>query len=256
MKSWEPDLYLKFATERTQPTIDLVSRIEMKNPRRIVDIGCGPGNSTAVLRTRWPQAKIIGLDNSIEMIQSATTSSPEGEWIFADATSWKDELTFDIVFSNAVFQWIPDHTPLLHHWMSQVGEEGVLAFQVPAHYDSPVHKVILEVSQNPIWREKMEDASNALTKEKPGFYYDLLRPLSRKIEIWETIYYHILESPYSILEWFRGTGLRPFLGVLPMDEDRKNFEALIVDGYTQAYPPQNDGKILFPFKRLFVISYK
>lgn len=256
MTKWEPDLYLKFVTERTQPAIDLVSRIEMKNPRRIVDVGCGSGNSTTVLRTRWPQATITGLDNSMEMIQAAITSYPAGKWIFSDAATWEDGKTFNIVFSNAVFQWIPDHRHLLHHWMSQVDKTGVLAFQVPAHYDSQVHQVILEVSRNPKWNKEMENARNALTKEKPGFYYDLLRPLSTNLEIWETIYYHSLESPYAILEWFRATGLRPFLGALSQDEDRQNFEAMVVGGYARAYPPQSDGKVLFPFKRLFVIAYK
>jgi len=256
MNPWEPDLYLKFATERTQPTIDLVSRIVQVSPRRIVDVGCGPGNSTAILRHRWPQAEIIGLDNSAEMIHAARTSFPNEKWILADGSSWQDEKAFDIVFSNAVFQWIPNHPNLINHWMAEVAENGVLAFQVPAHYDSPVHQVILDVSRDPKWNSKMEDARNALTKEKPGYYYDLLRPLSKKIELWETIYYHIMESPYSILEWFRSTGLRPFLGALSQDEDRQSLETMINDRYTQAYPSQKDGKILFPFKRLFVIAYK
>jgi trans-aconitate 2-methyltransferase len=256
MNDWEPDLYLKFATERTQPTIDLVSRINLAEPERIIDVGCGPGNSTRVLRNRWPHAEIIGLDKSPEMIRAARTAFPGENWILADATTWKDVKPFDIVFSNAVFQWIPDHSHLINHWMSQVSRNGIMAFQVPAHYDSPVHQVILEVSRDPKWNKKMEAARNALTKEKPGFYYDLLRTIPSRIDIWETIYYHIVEGPNSIVEWFRGTGLRPYLDVLTKVEERHEFETMIKHGYTQKYPPQKDGKVLFPFKRLFVIAYK
>jgi trans-aconitate 2-methyltransferase len=169
MPQWDADVYLRFANERTQPVLDLLHRIRIENPRRIVDLGCGPGNSTAELRRRWPSSTIVGLDNSPEMIDKARQAFPEGLWEVGDASQWHGREPFDLVFSNAMLQWVPDHAQLCPHLFRQVAPGGALAAQAPAHYDSPLHREIMDVSRDPTWSDRMVGARPALTKESPAF---------------------------------------------------------------------------------------
>ncbi|MEE3719900.1 methyltransferase domain-containing protein [Tumidithrix elongata RA019] len=254
--NWDADLYLQFAKERTRPSSDLISRINLLQPQRIIDLGCGPGNSTAMLRQKWLQADITGLDNSPEMIAAASKSYPSEKWVLSNIASWSAEIPFDLVFSNATLQWLPNHGKLFAHLFSQVALGGALAIQVPAHYQSPLRQVVDEVSKDPLWSDRMDRARNALTFERPRFYYDVLQPLAKYLEIWETEYYHVMDSPKAIVNWFRGTGLRPFLGSLESEQQKEKFEQMLLEGYTKAYPQQNDGRILFPFRRLFIIAYR
>jgi trans-aconitate 2-methyltransferase len=255
MRKWDADVYLRFSAERTQPARDLAARIKVSDPKRIMDLGCGPGNSTAILRLRWPEADIIGLDNSREMIVAASTSYPDEKWTLADASTWTAQSPYDIVFSNAALQWLPDHARLFPHLFGQVASGGALAVQMPAHHSSPMHGAILEAADDPEWRNLMDGARNAMVKESAGFYYEVLQPVASHLEIWETEYYHIMDGPEVILEWFRGTGLRPFLSPLESEEKRKAFEERVLQGYTRRYQRQSDGRILFPFRRLFIIAY-
>ena len=256
MGKWNAQLYLRFADERTQPAVDLTARIDVPHPKRIIDLGCGPGNSTAIQRSRWPWAEITGLDDSPEMIEAASESYPDGQWVLADAAAWRAEVPYDIVFSNAALQWLPDHARLFPHLFDQVAPGGALAVQMPAHHSSPVHRVILETAEDPAWRHLLEGARKAMTKESPGFYYELLQPLASRLVIWETEYYHFLDGPQAIVEWFRATGLRPYLSALESEEQRLQFEEKLVEGYARAYPRQKDGRVLFPFRRLFLIAYR
>jgi len=256
MPTWDSNLYLKFASERTQPSIDLVSRINLPNPQRLIDLGCGPGNSTAMLRQRWPQAQIVGLDNSPEMIAAATQAYPEQQWRLADIATWAASTPFDLVFSNAALHWLPDHAHLFPHLFEQVRQGGAFAVQMPAHYQSSVQRVIQEVSRDPAWDSRMGAVREAHTKESPSFYYEVLQPLAAHLDIWETEYYHVMESPQAIVDWFRGTGLRPYLEALETDEQRQQFEQQVLAGYTRAYPRQKDGRVLFPFRRLFLVAYR
>jgi trans-aconitate 2-methyltransferase len=254
MPSWDAKQYLKFADERKRPSLDLIARIAVSRPERIIDLGCGPGNSTAILRQHWPEADITGLDNSEEMI-AAAGSQPDGKWILSDAATWTAEIPVDIVFSNATLQWLPDHDLLFPHLFSQVASGGALAVQMPAHFNSLLHKEMLEVAGDPGWTHLMDAPRNAQTKKTPSFYYNLLQPLAARLEIWETIYYHVMASPRAILEWFRGTGLRPYLAALENEGQRQRFEDMLLERYRQNYPRQNDGRVLFPFRRLFIIAY-
>jgi trans-aconitate 2-methyltransferase len=231
-------------------------RIRLENPRRIIDLGCGPGNSTAELRRHWPASSIVGLDSSREMIDKARQAFPDGVWKVGDAAQWQADQPFDLVFSNALLHWVPDHTRVCPHLVRQVAPGGALAAQVPAHYDSPLHREILEVSRDPAWCDRLAGARHALTKESPAFYYDLLEGQASLIDVWETIYYHVLSGPAAVLEWFRGTGLRPFLEALDSDEERRRFESLLLDRYAVAYPRRAGGNILFPFRRLFFVAYR
>ncbi len=256
MITWDPHLYMKFAGERTQPALDLTSRIPLGQPQSIIDIGCGVGNSTTILRNRWPNAEITGLDNSDAMLEAANKRNPEIHWLKADIASWKPQSCYDLIFSNAALQWVPNHESLFCNLLGYVNHSGFLAVQMPYHYTSQLHKIIIEISHQSQWTKRLEGARKALTSHKPSFYYDLLHSKCSQIDLWQTNYYHVMERPEAILEWISGTGLRPYLEALGNDNDRRNFKAVILEEYRQAYPRRKDGKVLFPFSRLFLLLRK
>jgi len=255
MPTWDADLYLRFGSERTQPALDLLRRVELVAPQRVIDLGCGPGNSTALLRARWAAAEVVGLDNSTEMLAAAAAGYPQGKWVRGDAAAWTADVPFDLVFSNAALQWVPDHAAVLPRLLQQVAPGGCLAVQMPVHFQSPVHQRILEIAGEPAWGERLDKARTAIAVGRPSFYYDLLQPRAARLDLWETEYIHVLESPRSIVDWIRGTGLRPFLEALADDQERDRFLELLLTGVEQAYRPQKDGRVLFPFRRLFVVAY-
>jgi trans-aconitate 2-methyltransferase len=256
MQSWDADLYLKFANERTQPAIDLISRISLSRPGRIVDLGCGPGNSTAMLHQRWPEADIVGLDSSKEMISAAFQAHPDWKWVEADIANWTAASPFDLAFSNAALHWVANHAEVFPRLLRQVGPQGVLAIQMPAHFRSPVHELLLEIARDPAWCQRMHGAITAIAVGRPSFYYDLLQRHTSKIDMWETEYIHLMDGPQGILEWIRGTGLRPFLQALACVEETVRFQHLLLSGLQTAYPAQRDGHVLFPFRRLFIVAYR
>ena len=256
MPSWDAELYLRFADERTQPAVDLISRVSLAHPSRVIDLGCGPGNSTAMLRQRWPTAEVVGLDNSREMINAASQAHPDWTWVEGDIAAWTAAAPFDLVFSNAALHWVANHAEVMPHLLRQVGPQGALAIQMPAHFRSPVHQLMVEIARNHAWQASMEDAIHAIKVERPAFYYDLLNPYASKLQLWETEYIHVMDGPAAILEWIRGTGLRPFLEALPSEVQKRRFEELFLTGLTMAYPTQKDGRVLFPFRRLFILAYR
>jgi trans-aconitate 2-methyltransferase len=256
MLAWDVDLYLQFGNERTQPAVDLISRVTVSHPQRVIDLGCGPGNSTEMLRRRWPNATITGLDSSPEMIAEARKRYADQAWILADAGAWAASEPYDLVFSNAALHWIPNHDELVCHLLAQVAPGGALAFQIPNHIHSPLHQAILQIAAEPHWRQQMQTAKSALTIERPSFYFDALAQSAVKIDIWETDYYHILEDAPAIVHWIRSTGLRPFLEALDTEDQRQHFLKALTERVVDAYPPQKNGKVLFPFRRLFVVAYR
>jgi trans-aconitate 2-methyltransferase len=253
MPTWDANQYLKFANERTQPARDLVSRINLE-PQSIIDLGCGPGNSTEILAERWGNAALTGLDSSPEMLAQAKANHPDWTWLEADMASFTCQQKFDLVFSNAALQWVKHHAELLSRLKNLVSDGGAIAIQIPAHQRSQLHRAMLELAADPVWLHHLEHASIALSLETPQFYYDCLLP-AKKIELWQTAYQHVLENAESVLEWIRGTGLRPFLEALPSQEMRLEFEARLLERVRVAYPPQRDGNVLFEFNRLFMIAY-
>jgi trans-aconitate 2-methyltransferase len=251
MPSWNADQYLKFEEERTQPCRDLAARLPVESVRSIVDLGCGPGNSTRILAEKWPNARITGVDNSASMIDVARREQPEHQWVVSDITQWSaDEREhFDAVFSNAALQWVPDHATLYPRLFARVAPGGSIAVQIPSDFNSLPHRLMREVA-SPDLKVKEWHAHS------PGFYYDLLAPLSARVELWETEYQHVLPNADAIVEWYKGTGLRPFLEALTTDSDRTQFLAEYLKRIRAAYPLRPDGKVLFPFRRLFVMAYK
>lgn len=255
MTDWDPDNYLRFADYRTRPAIELASRIGVAEPAKIVDLGCGPGNSTRVLRDRWPDATVLGLDSSPDMVAAAREGHPDQEWTLGDIGAWSSEEPFDIVFSNAALQWVPDHARVVPHLFKHAASGGALAFQIPSRDYSPVQALIDEIAGDAGWASWMADARSALTIEEPCVYYDLLAPLARSIDMWETIYHQVMKSPAAIVEWISSTGLRPYLEALDSDEERHHFASLLQERVSASYPPRSDGMVLFPFRRVFVIAY-
>lgn len=256
MTKWSPDQYLRFRNERTQPAIDLASSIDLDEVRSVLDVGCGPGTSTRVLRERWPAATVVGLDSSEEMIARARAEYPEQEWLRADAADYAPGRTFDVVFSSATLQWIPDHGRLVPRLFGLVAPGGALAVQVPANTDSPLYRSIVAVAAGDRWRRFTAGASQAITYRGAAEYYVLLAGLTSDFRVWETTYFHPLVSPEALIEWYRSTGLRPYLEGLPDDEARRAFEEDVLAGCRNAYPIQADGKVLFPFRRALFVAYR
>jgi trans-aconitate 2-methyltransferase len=259
MPTWNADQYLKFAGERTRPALDLAARVAIDSPPRVIDLGCGPGNSTAVVRQRWPRAEVVGLDNSPAMLAQARKDFPEHTWIESGIPDWRvsdGEKAFDVVFSNAALQWVPDHRREFPRLFAQVAPGGALAVQVPANLDSPAQRIMPELATSAPWRAHFSTQPKSWFVHPPEFYYDILAPHARRIDLWTTDYHHVLENLDGVIEWYRGTGLRPWLDALPDDATRTQFLGAYRARLVPYYPERADGRVLFPFRRLFIIAYR
>lgn len=254
MADWNSVQYLKFENERTQPAIDLVNRIFIVDPKKIIDIGCGPGNSTQVLSQRFPNAYILGVDNSSNMIETAKRDYPNLDFKTCDVSKDLSMFgnDFDVVFSNACIQWIPNHNELLKNIMGLLKIDGILAVQTPMNYQEPIHKIIGEVSINEKWKSEFS-IQRIFCNLTQSQYFDLLSEISSEFSMWETIYCHKLKSHKDIMEWYRGIGLRPYLNVLS-NEKKKAFEQDVFDRVVEEYPIQKNGDIIFRFPRFFFIA--
>lgn len=254
--SWDSKQYLKFKKERTQPSIDLAGRLTAQSPAAIIDIGCGPGNSTAILKKRYPNAAVTGADNSENMVTAAKEKYPDIKFILCDASKDLGKLTgkFDVIFSNACIQWVPDHPKLLREMMSLLNEGGELAVQIPKNQDEPIHKIIGEVSSSEKWRDKFNSPRIFYTLSSEE-YYDILAEISSDFEMWQTTYFHRMKSHSDIMEWYKSTGLRPYLEALS-ETDSAEFEKDIFAEVEKAYPKQANGEIIFRFPRLFFKAIK
>ncbi|NVN87548.1 MAG: trans-aconitate 2-methyltransferase [Rhodopseudomonas sp.] len=256
MADWSAEQYLMFEDERTRPARDLLAQIPIQDARRVVDIGCGPGNSTALLVARWPQASVVGVDTSADMLKQARARLPEHKFVEANVAHWAMPAGTDVVFANAVFQWVPDHLKQLKRLLGGLPDGGVLAVQMPDNLDEPSHIMMREVAFQEPWRAHLAKAAELRDDlPKPGVYYDALRPLCSRLEIWHTIYNHVLDDAVAIVEWVKGTGLRPFVDPLEPPE-RKAYLAAYTARIAAAYPPQADGKVLLRFPRIFLVAIK
>jgi trans-aconitate 2-methyltransferase len=255
--TWDPGQYLKFRDERTRPSIDLAARISLPAPERILDVGCGPGNSTEVLHDRWPEARITGVDSSPEMVTRARTSHDWGEWVCADAAllgTRTDRGSWDLVFSNAVLQWIPDHERLVPSLFGLVRSGGALAVQVPANAASPLHRSLVRTAEDPRWNRFTAGCASRLVYHEPSFYYSVLCRLAERLELWETTYHHEMPDHRALVEWYKGTGMRPCLEALPDDPLRRAFEDAVLEGCRADYPAQPNRRVIYPFRRVFFIA--
>jgi trans-aconitate 2-methyltransferase len=252
MHDWDAGQYLRFAGERTRPAVDLVARIELEAPRRVVDLGCGPGNRTAILRARWPDAEITGIDTSVDMLAQARRDHAGIAFEKGDIAGWQPALPYDVVFSNAAVQWVGGHERLIPLLLAGVAPGGCLAVQMPRNHDFQTHALMRQVAAEGPWRDRLAGARDPSPVKTPEFYYDLLATRAR-VAIWETNYIQIMPNIAAIIDWLRGTGLGPFLARLDTDEQKRfldRYAALLAE----AYPERSDGRIMLPYPRLFFIA--
>jgi trans-aconitate 2-methyltransferase len=256
MADWSAEQYLKFEDERTRPSRDLLAQVPLAHPRKIVDIGCGPGNSTELLVRRWPDATIIGIDTSADMLRQARERLPAQTFIETNVAHWVPPDGTDLLFGNAIFQWVPNHLKQLQRLVNKLPPGGVLAAQIPDSLDEPAHLLMREVARQGPWAQQLSEKARVRdTLPAPGGYYDALSPLCARLDIWHTIYNHVLDDADAIVEWVKGTGLRPFLDMLETAE-RKEFLAEYTARVAATYLPQADGKVLFRFPRIFIMAVK
>ncbi|MGU3494752.1 trans-aconitate 2-methyltransferase [Xanthobacteraceae bacterium A53D] len=254
MADWNAQLYLTFEDERTRPARDLVARIPLASARHVVDLGCGPGNSTELLAARFPDAEVTGIDTSPDMLAAARRRMPETRFITGDAATLALDEPADVILANAVLQWVPDHARLFPHLISQLSATGALAVQMPDNLNEPSHVAMRETAADGPWAEKLAKASAARTAlPSMGDYYNLLCPLLPRVDVWRTVYNHPLNGPAAVVEWVKSTGLRPFLEPLDADE-AEAFLAAYERRIARAYPARADGKVLLAFPRLFLIA--
>ena len=255
-EDWSARQYLKFEDNRTRPSRDLLAQIPLEHPRKVVDLGCGPGNSTELLIERFPQARVVGIDSSPDMLRQARERLPGVGFFEADLVTWTPEPDVDLLFGNAVFQWVPDHSTVLQRLLKSLPMGAALAVQMPDNTKEPALALMAKVAASGPWAGEIalsDAARNDLLS--PGAYYDLLKPCCSRLDIWHTVYNHVMAGPEGIVEWFKGSALRPFLNAVHGDM-RDAFVAAYTAELTKAYPPRYDGKVLLKFPRLFIVAVR
>ncbi len=252
---WDTALYLKFEAERTQPARDLLARVD-PDPRRIVDLGCGAGTSTRLLAERFPRAEILGVDNSAPMLAEARRRLPDVRFEHADIAKWRPRQRPDLIFANAALQWLPDHETLFPRLMSYLAEDGALAVQMPDNRQEPSHALMRLVAADGPWADRLVPiAKTRAVIATHVEYYAWLKPLSAALDIWQTTYVHPMSGVGAVVDWFRGSALRPFLN--PLDEcEREQFIERYMRELADAYGVEPGGSLLFLYPRLFVHARK
>jgi len=259
MPTWDAKQYLRFNDQRTRPCRELAARIAIETPKQVIDLGSGPGNSTSVLAERWPKSSLTGLDSSPEMIAAAQKAYPHRTWRVGDIAAWanSDQQTYDIVFSNAALQWVDDHAALLPKLLTRVAVGGALAIQMPANFDAPAHRIMRDLAASQAWRDHFPaDGIREWHVQDLAAYHDILAPIAAVVDFWQTEYLHVMENAAAIVEWYKGTGLRPFLDALANDQQKAGFTAQYLECIQRAYPVRKDGRVIFLFRRLFLIAYQ
>jgi len=251
--AWDPKTYLSFGAERTRPAAELLARVPLETPSRVADLGCGPGNSTALLRARWPKAEIDGIDSSAEMLKEARASGLDVRLLEADIARWEPESPYDVIYSNAALQWLGNHDTLFPRLLTFLRPGGVLAVQVPRNSDELCDRIIRQAAGDPRWAVKMQGVRDFWNVGPPETYYDLLAGQTRSVDLWETRYFHVLEGDDAVFRWSMGTGLRPFASALDeplrvefLEQCRRLLDA--------AYPMRPNGKTIHRFLRLFLVA--
>ncbi len=254
MPAWDPVTYLQFADERSRPFFDLVRRIDAVRPASVVDLGCGPGQLTATLTERWPEASIVGVDSSPEMITRAGAyASARLSFQLADLRDWQPEAPVDVVLSNAALQWVPGHRDLLPRLIDALVPGGWLAFQVPGNFAEPSHRLLHQLADDRRFAAHLADVEWPAAHDA-ATYLDDLAGLGCRVEAWETTYVHVLTGPHPVFRWISGTGARPVLQALP-EALRQEFVAEYQGMLAEAYPARMYGTVL-PFRRIFLVAQR
>jgi trans-aconitate 2-methyltransferase len=253
MSDWNPALYRRFEDERTRPAAELLARVPLDAPRCVVDLGCGPGNSTELLVQRFPDARVTGTDNSPAMVEAARQRLPGVAFKLSDIATWQPAEAPDLVYANAALQWVPDHATLMPRLLSTVARGGVLAVQMPDNLDQPSHVLMRETAADARFAAAIGEPDKLRARVLPvDAYYDLLAKAA-DVDVWRTTYHHLMDDAAAIVKWVTATGLRPFLDALPPD-----LQAPYLAAYQRridaAYPPRADGRRLLAFPRLFIVA--
>jgi trans-aconitate 2-methyltransferase len=250
---WNPDVYLAFADHRGRPFYDLLSRVGAESPRRVVDLGCGPGNLTVTLSDRWPDAVIEAVDSSQEMVDAARVRGLAAS--LGELEAWTPKPDTDVVLSNAALQWVPSHRELLVRWAGELTTGAWIAMQVPGNFDAPSHAAVWELAGSPKWADALRDIPFRAGKvtDAPEEYAALLADAGCAVDTWETTYVHELTGAHPVLDWITGTALTPVKAALS-DEDWQQFRSELIPVLAERYPVRPDGRTFFPFRRIFVVA--
>ena len=252
MPVWDPVTYLEFAGERSRPFLDLLSRVKAAHPSLVVDLGCGPGQLTASLADRWPDAQILGLDSSPEMIkQSVEFARHRVSFQVQDLRDWRPEAPVDVIISNATLQWVPGHRGLMPDLVKALSQDGWLAFQVPGNFGEPSHQLLRQLAADVRYAPMLTEVTWPSSADAASYLADLAG-LGCAVDAWETTYLHVLTGPNPVFRWISGTGARPVLQALP-DDLRAQFIAEYQELLNAAYPAREHGTVL-PFHRIFVVA--
>jgi trans-aconitate 2-methyltransferase len=251
--TWDPAQYLRWSDHRLRPALDLIQSVPLAQPARVVDLGCGTGNVTALLRRRWPGARVTGVDSSASMLERARASDPEVEWRQADVAAWAPPAPVDLLFSNATLHWIDDHARLFPRLASLVAPDGALAVQMPRNFGEPSHTSIYDTVREGPWHARLAPMIRPEPTKPPEYYWDVLAPHVGSLDVWETVYTQALTGENPVADFVKGSWLKPFLDALDGAEGAA-FEAAYRARVARAYPPRDDGTTLFPFRRLFIVA--
>ena len=255
--AWSPAQYLKFEDERTRPARDLRAQVPLDQPALAIDMGCGPGNSTALIAERFPKTQVEGMDSDENMLEAARKRLPGLTFSHGDLETWLPAEKADLLYANAVFQWVPGQLTVLTRLMAEgLKSGGVLAIQMPDNLTEPTHRLMEETALTGPWADRFAGGKG----KRPGMptpadYMNALNPLSTRVDLWHTVYYHPLANAEAIVEWVKGTGLRPWLDLLE-EKERPAYLEAYADAVRKAYPPIDDGRVLLRFPRLFVVATK
>jgi trans-aconitate 2-methyltransferase len=255
MDMWDPQQYRRFGDERSRPFFDLLARVGAEQPGQVVDLGCGPGELTAALAARWPGGTVLGVDSSPAMIEAARAGQPAGgrlSFQLGDASTWEPDAPVDVLVANAVLQWLPGQLDTLARWAGLLAAGGWLAVQAPGNFDQPGHVIMRELAASARWRPLLAGVVLNRQAGEPAGYLDRLAGAGCDVDAWETTYLHVLPGDNPVLEWYKGTGLRPVIDALPPGQAAE-FLAEYGDRVRQAYPPRPYGTVL-PFRRVFVVA--
>jgi len=251
--AWNPGQYLKFGDQRLRPALELLARIDLENPKRVCDLGCGPGNVTPYLKARWPQSQISGLDSSANMLAKAAASDPAVTWLKADIADWAADQPYDLIYSNAALQWLGDHDSLFPRLLKQLAPGGVLAVQMPRNFDAPSHTGMREAALSGPWSEALRPHLRFDPVARPEHYWDILTQAGAEVDIWEVDYLQVLQGEDAVVQWTLGTALKPLLDAL-----EEPWRGQFLEDYrrrmAEAYPRRPGGETLFPFRRLFMVA--
>jgi len=255
-RDWNPELYRRYEDERTRPARELLTRVSLSEPKLVYDLGCGPGNSTELLVQRYPNARVVGTDNSEAMLETARKRLPSCHFELSDIAQWQPAQAPDLIYANAALQWVGDHEHLLPRLFAMLAPGGVLAIQMPDNRDEPTHRLMRELAAKAPWAKAIGDFSRFRTELMAlDGYYDLLAPLAESIDVWRTAYQHPMESPAAIVDWVRGTGLKPFVDRLS-PELQESYLAAYERRIDMNYPERSDEKRLLAFPRMFIVARK